>query len=218
MPDSVAILVPVLRRPHRIAPLLSSIRNATPSPYRVVFIASPDDTEVIAAIEWANGSPPRIVDGNYAAKINDAVRNTSEPLLFLAADDLHFHPGWLPAAAAHLSDTVGVVGTNDLCNGRVIAGEHSTHSLVARWYTKLGTIDEPDRLLHEGYLHEWVDDEFVQTAQHRGAYAHAHDSVVEHLHPQAGKAPMDELYAGQRRRMRHSRSTFECRRPMWTRP
>jgi glycosyltransferase involved in cell wall biosynthesis len=215
MTSPVAILVPVLNRPQNVAPLLASIEAATPFEYRVLFICDPDDRAEQDAIAQAGGSMIS-PGGNYATKINTGIQATTEPLIFTGADDLAFHPGWLQQAAPLMSDTVGVVGTNDLCNGRVIAGEHSTHSLVARWYAELGTIDEPGKLLHEGYLHEFVDDELVETAKHREAYAHAHLAIVEHLHPQVGKAPMDDLYAAQRIRMRHGRKTYYRRRPLWT--
>jgi glycosyltransferase involved in cell wall biosynthesis len=213
----VAILVPVLNRPHRVEPLLDSIARATPNPHVVLFICDPGDRAEQDAIAAAGGwmiSP----GGNYASKINAGIRATSEPLIFTGADDLDFHPGWLKHASALMSDTIGVVGTNDLCNPRVIDGEHSTHSLVARWYAQLGTIDEPDsgKLLHEGYPHEFVDDELIATAKHRGAYAHAHRAVVEHLHPDAGKAPTDALYEGRRRRMRRGRVIFHERSALWT--
>jgi hypothetical protein len=148
-------------------------------------------------------------------KINAGVRATRAPLLMFGADDLAFHPGWLPAAQRLMSPTVGVVGTQDLCNPRVIRGEHATHCLVARWYTRLGSIDNPRQVLHEGYVHEFVDDEFVATARHRGAFAFAHDSIVEHLHPDAGKAPMDDLYAARRPRMRAGRDVFRHRQHLW---
>jgi hypothetical protein len=157
-----------------------------------------------------------VVEGNYAAKINAGVWNTDEPLIFTGADDLDFHPGWLEAATAQLEDGIGVVGTKDLCNQRTVKGEHSTHSLVTREYAEQGTIDDPGRLLHEGYEHEFVDDEFVQTAMHRGTYAHAGDAVVEHLHPSVGKAPTDALYARQRQRMAQGRRVYQRRRRLWT--
>ena len=212
---ALVVLVPVLRRPHRVHPFLASLYANTPDPVRALFIADPDDHEERAAI-LAAGGDTLIVAGNYATKINEAVRVTSEPLILLGADDLAFHPRWLEHAKRRLKGGVQVVGTNDLCNRRVMRGEHSTHSLVTREYVCRGPIDDPTRLLHEGYKHEFVDDEFVGTARHRGMFASAPDSVVEHLHPQAGKAPMDELYAGQQRRMRASRSLFRERRALWT--
>lgn len=212
----LAVLVPVLGRPHRVEPLLRSIRETCEA--RVVFIAERDDTEELEALAHSDADDVLLFSGNYARKLNEAVRRTEEPLIFQAADDLLFHPGWFEAAKAKLSSRVGVVGTNDLCNRRVMRGEHSTHSLVARWYTDLGTIDEPGKLLHEGYLHEWCDDELVATAKARKAFAHAPDSVVEHLHPMAGKAPMDDLYAGMRVRIRAGRKVFYRRRRLWMSP
>jgi glycosyltransferase involved in cell wall biosynthesis len=212
----LAILVPVLRRPQRVKPLLYSIERATPEPHRVYFIPDPDDTGEKLALSEADANVICELDGNYAQKINAAAQLCDENFLFLAADDLHFHPGWYQAASAKMRGGIGVVGTNDLGNGRVIAGEHSTHSLAARWYMELGTIDEPGKLLHEGYPHEFVDDEFVETAKRRGMYAHAGDSYVEHLHPLWSKAPTDELYDAHAPRMRAGRRIFRQRRPLWT--
>lgn len=220
MKRGVAILVPMKGRAHRVAPLLESVHRATPRPWRVMFIPDPGDDEVIGAVTPYLSSVVTmlVLAGNYATKINAAVRATSEPLLFFGADDLEFHPGWLAAAKRLLSDEVGVVGTNDLCSRRVMAGEHATHPLVARWYTELGTVDDTTKVLHDGYPHEWVDDEFIGTAKHREAFASAPDSIVEHLHPMVGKAPMDDLYAAQRNRMRAGRKLFKQRRRLWTAP
>lgn len=197
-----------------MAPLLQSICAATPAPHTTLFIASPGDTAEISAIRRQRGNYIEVT-GNYAQKINEGVRATIAPLLFFGADDLHFHPGWFEAAKAAMTHGVGVVGTQDLCNRRTIAGTHATHFLVTRAYTKLGSIDNRFTPLHIEYPHEFVDDEFVATAKYRNAWAFAHNSVVEHLHPDANKAPMDALYAGQRRRMRAGRIIFSRRSRLW---
>lgn len=210
------MLVPVLRRPHRVAPLLATLDG-----HRVLFIASPGDHAEHRALDAA-GADYLILDrppcpGDYARKIQAGFEATTEPLVFLAADDLAFHPDWFEQATKHLEPGVGVVGTNDLCNRRVMRGEHATHSLVTRTYVlEYGTIDQPGQVLHDGYPHEYVDDELVGTAKHRGAWAFAADSIVEHLHPMAGKAPMDDLYRQQAARMKAGRRLYERRRPMWT--
>lgn len=213
---SLAILVPMLGRPHRVVPLLASIRAATPTA-RVLFLTTPTDTKVRAAIDEAGAERLDVpyASGDYARKINHGYRHTTEDLLFMAADDVHFHPGWFEACLRRLSDRVGAVGTNDLCNRRTMQGRHSTHSLVARWYADLGTIDGQPGILCEEYLHEWVDDEFVGTARKRQAWAHATDAIVEHLHPMAAKAPMDPLYAQQAKRMAAGRAIFERRKRLW---
>lgn len=213
----LAVIIPMLRRAHRVGPVYESIRETCDA--RVVFAVSPGDQGVIDAIDETAAervTVPRARTGDYARKIQAGINHTTEPYIFTGADDLRFHPGWFEAALAKMTERVGVVGTNDLSNPRVMRGAHSTHFLVARWYCELGTIDQPGQLMHDGYLHEFVDDELVGTAKHRGAWAFAEDSIVEHLHPMAGKAPMDDLYAQQARRMRVSRSHFRYRRRLWT--
>ena len=202
---------------------------STPEPFEVLFVATLGDTAMIEAIEQQRAScsnvrmlviPPNR-RGDYAKKINRAVEVTSAPFLFLGADDLRFHPGWLPAALVHFDDpAVGVVGTQDLApTERSRSGQHSTHSLVRRSYVeRFGTIDEPGKVLHEGYWHEFVDDELVGTAKARGAWRFAHRSVVEHLHPSWGKAEFDRLYREQDRRMAVSRRLYQQRRRLWENP
>ena len=221
MNDSdLAILVPLWRRTDRFHTMLASAVQTAPGA-RVVFIVSDDDRDVLGAalralpsdvlgVPWPGGSP-----GDYAKKVNAGCRQTTEPLLFLAADDIVFHPGWFDACLAKLEPGIGVVGCNDGTQ-RSTVNQHSTHSLVLRSYAdEFGTIDEPGKILHEGYEHEFVDDELVGTAQHRGAYAFAADSLVEHCHSDWGKAPRDELYARGPERMRLSRPLFEKRQALW---
>lgn len=211
------VLVPMLGRPHRVAPLLASLRATCDA--RPLFVVSPDDLEVHDAVD-REGEQRITVDwepaGDYARKTNAGYQATDEPLLFLGADDLLFHPGWLEAATAKMTGKVGVVGTNDLCNPRTADGRHSTHSLVSRAYAdEFGTLDGPGAILFEGYVHEWSDDELVGTARKRRAYAHAADSHVEHLHPMNGKAPMDASYSQQGERMQASRALYLQRRRRW---
>ena len=182
--------------------------------------------------------------GDYARKINAGYRASTRPVLFTGADDIVFTDGWydaardlldLPQEATQvlakgatltgpfnmLSSHVGVVGTNDGCNGRTFNPAdpffpHSTHSLVARWYADQGASwDGPNVIYHEGYEHEYCDDELVQTAIMRGSYAHALDSHVTHLHPNAGAAPDDETYQRGRSRTRMSHVKYRHRQRLW---
>lgn len=210
----LVVLVPVLGRPHRVAPLVASIAHATPERHRVLFIADPTDTDTIQAVQ-ASGAGLLIHGGSWARKINAGVRATTEPLIFLGADDLEFHPGWLEAAAARLEGGVRVVGVNDLGHRRVRGGKHATHFLVARDYVERGSIDDPGRLIHEGYAHNFCDDEFVATAKRRGVIAFATDAVVEHLHPDFDRAPDDDTYRLGRSRMDADRRLYRRRRALW---
>lgn len=220
MTVDVVVLVPMLGRAHRVVPLLESVHAST-GDARVLFLCHHGDDDVLRAVKDAGADHmlvTRSLIGDYARKVNVAYKATTEPLLFLGASDLFFHPGWLDAVRAELVDErIGVVGTNDMGNPRVIAGQHSTHSLVTRVYAdRYGTIDGPGQVLCEAYPHEYVDDEFVATAKYRGAYAHAHDAHVEHLHPNwHPDVPMDETYRGQSRRMAVGRRVFQRRRHRW---
>jgi hypothetical protein len=217
--EGVVIIVPVLGRPWRVQPTVTSIADATPKPYRVLFVATSGDGEEIHALKSCDADFVEIdKPGTYARKINLGARSSVEPLLFSAADDLHFHAGWLEAAKALLSDTVHVVGTNDLGNARTMRGEHSTHSLFTRHYidTVGGVIDgPPGEVLHEGYPHSWVDDEFIQTAKARGVYAHAFDSHVEHLHWLWNKGEDDATYALGAKGHVPGMRLFRKRRRLW---
>jgi hypothetical protein len=215
----LVVIVPMLGRAHRVEPLLESIHDTCKA--RVVFAVTEGDDAVIDAIDAAGEEhithPPR-ARGDYAIKINTVYRATSEPLIFLGADDLRFHPGWYEAATARLDGKVGVVGTNDLGSPRVLRGEHATHSLVTREYAdRHGTIDGPGQILFEGYVHEYVDDELVGTAKKRRAWVFAGDSHVEHLHPHwHPEIPYDASYEAQQRRMNDSRPLYMRRRHRWT--
>lgn len=214
MTDAVAILVPVLARPHLVAGLIDNIARTTPSEHTILFLTDPDDHAERAAIAAA-GATELPCGGSWATKINLGIAATTTPLIFLGADDLRFHPDWLGAATRKLKPGIGLVGTNDLGNPRVMRGELATHALVARWYTQLGAADG-GALLHEGYEHNFVDQELTETAKRRGAFAFARFSHVEHLHPHWGKSEIDATYEKGLATFARDRRTYRARRSMWT--
>lgn len=209
----IAVLVPVLSRPHRVAPLLESFRKATaPGDAALYFVAQRSDQEELDAIADAVGieSDKAVcratailvddIDRSWARKINRGFEETSEPWMLLGADDLAFHTGWVDSVRGMLRTHAGVIGTNDLGNSSTMSGRSSTHPFVRRSYaTVFGTIDERGKILHEGYDHNFPDSELVETAKTRGLYAHARNCVIEHLHPLWGKGQTDRIYQlGQR--------------------
>lgn len=218
---AVAVLIPVLGRPHRADPIARSIREADPRA-TPLFLCSPGDTAEIAAcqrvawtlvMEWEAGQ------GDYARKMNLGylhARALGFEWVFLGADDLVFHPGWLDACLrAHDRENACVIGTNDMGNARVVAGHHSTHTLVHADYLGCGTIDAQGVILHEGYWHNYVDDEFIQTAMSRRTYAHARDALVEHLHPNWGKGFDDDTYRKGMAHFEDDRVLYEQRQSQW---
>lgn len=221
MTEDVAIIIPVLGRPHQVRRVIADVAaGCVGVRYRLLFVASPDDDDELAELEAAGAdyvcTKTRIWRGDYPAKINLGLAVTDAPWIFTGADDLHFHPGWWAAAMAHDDMIVGVIGTNDLGNARVLAGKHATHSLVRRSYCyDFGTVTETGVVYHPGYWHEFCDDELAQTAQARGMWAFARDSIVEHLHPHWGKGETDELYEGNEIRLTQGRLVYNKRRTRW---
>lgn len=194
----VAVLVPVLRRPHRVAPLVQSFRDNTPAgAAEIYFIAQQSDRAELDAIATA-GLEPVVVpdtDQSWARKINRGFERTSEPWVLLAADDLRFHPRWLEEARSLLLTFPGVVGTNDMGSPDTANGNRATHPFVRRAYAEIcGTVDERNKICHEGYHHNFPDTELVMTAKCRGMFTHVPRCCLEHLHPLWGKAPHDEIY------------------------
>jgi hypothetical protein len=228
----LAVLIPVLGRPHHIPPLLASL-DATVPGARVLLLVTPGD-EAVPACEATGREvvPVRWQPGDFARKCQVGYGYTVEPLLFVGATDLQFEPGWFEAATAELGPGVGVVGTNDMCNPRVMAGEHATHFLMTREYIdRYGIlqpgpdgrpVNQPGVILFDGYAHEYVDSEAVATAIYRGAFRHASASVVRHRHGMCGQAyPQDEgdrWDIAQRERMRASWPLFRRRQPLWGGP
>lgn len=226
LPD-VSILIPVLQRPQNAERQVLNIVDSIDHDFEVVFISTIGDVLQVEeckrlAREYGfvrHLSIPPSTTGDYAKKINHAFLESDAPWIFTAADDLNFHWDWFTyAVTAYAATGCCVVGTQDLGNKRVIAGNHSTHSLVRRDYVdSYGTIDERGKVLHEGYPHEYVDDEFIETARARGEFVFAHRSIVEHLHPLWGKAESDVLYDQHARRMAYGRRIYMKRRRLWLR-
>ncbi len=213
----IDILIPVLGRPQNAQPLVDNIHAATTVPHTILFVCSRDDQPEIDACTATGAVVVLSDDGRYAPKINLASgfahSNNASEWLFLGADDLRFHPGWDVAAIDTGYSAVGarVIGTNDLGNPTVMSGKHATHSLVHRSYIAQGTFDEPGKLLHEGYEHNYVDNEFVATAKARGVWAFASESHVEHLHPFWRKGTDDDIYKQGRKTYHQDGQTWKAR-------
>lgn len=203
----IAIIIPVLNRPHRAAAVSSSIFANSEVEIELFFVCSPGDSSEIDACR-ATGEEVIVVPweaggGDFAKKQNLAYTYTTAAYVLLGADDLDFEPGWdVRALNVAQRSHAGVIGTNDDANPLVKRGRHATHPLVSRDYidTVGGTWhDGPGIIYHEGYAHQYVDTELVGAAMARGEWAFAPTSIVRHLHPMyphrgIGRTPMDDTY------------------------
>ncbi len=219
----IAVIVPVLGRPQNAAPLAESLAYATTVPHRLVFVCSPDDRVQQAACDDTWGDVLRITQqpgpGDFARKVNQAVAVTDEPWVFQAADDVRFEPGW-DTALMECAEQTGalVVGTDDGGNPTVIAGKHSTHTLIARSYIEDpgASMDGPGTAFSTAYGHQYVDTELVQLAMSRGVWAFCKQSRVTHLHPfWVGRNGMDDTYRRGLKTSQQDHRIYQQRSRMW---
>jgi glycosyltransferase involved in cell wall biosynthesis len=192
---TVAVLVPVVGRPHNAAPFMESFyASGAQSQGAVVYaICEHDDPESQRAWEAAGAKVlAKHFWRTFAEKINFGYKITKQDWIYMVGDDVRFHPGWLEAALS-IPGGPKVVGTRDAeapePNGK--AG----HLLIERDYIDRygASWDGPGVVCHT-YSHYYVDDEILSAAYRRGVYAYCSDSFVEHLHPNNGKAPQDAIY------------------------
>jgi hypothetical protein len=212
MPSSIAVIVPVIHRPESAAPFMTSFR-ASKANATVYAVAHVDDTETAQA--WRDEGVTVLLGTAtlMPPKINAGYRQTTEPWILMGADDIRFHPGWDTAALTAAGDRYHVVGTNDLAHPHVLAGLHTTHPMLRRTYVDHpgACWDSPGVIEHEGYNHQYADDEIVMVARQRDVWVMAFDSHVEHLHPSWGKAQSDAVYVAGAQHFDHDRAEFERR-------
>jgi glycosyltransferase involved in cell wall biosynthesis len=215
---SVDIYIPTYGRADKLPGVLANIEENTKPDHRVVFIVETDDTHSIAMVEKLGKFVINKRSKTYAGAINSAWEELQSDLFFCGADDLDFKPNWLEEAMKCLDEKHRVIGTQDLHNPEVIAGEHATHYLIDGNYIRdlTGTIDQTYPVLYE-YDHNWTDREFIGTAKFRGEFKMCPTSVVEHLHFSFGLSRMDATYEKTRKHITEDQRLYEKRRDKWNR-
>ena len=206
---SIAILIPTLKRPYRLAPLVENIHKTTTIPHKIYFMTG--DIESQQILDELNETCFVDHGDTWPNRINALFHKTMEPYVFLCSDYSWFHPGWDSIAMERMEDIDGIVVVNDLHN------PNGTLALVSRNYidTMSGCIDTPNVVIYPGYKHNYSDGELFCTARIRGKWAQCTDSIVEHLHPHAGKAPHDEVYAMGDAWNDGDAATFASRTHLW---
>ena len=189
-----AILLPSLNRPEKVVRCVNSLRGTTD--WRRVDIKVMLDLEDKASERALSGMPVEVVfttnrKGSIAAWNEMLGLFNNYSAYVAAADDLVFHQGWYAATmrTLQLLGGDGMVGFNDLhYDGDK---EWSTHWLGTRDFLinhNGGVIYAP----HYGSW--WCDPEVNDRARAVGKYIWAKDAVVEHVHPDWGKATVDQTY------------------------
>ncbi len=202
MSFTITAIVPVLNRPQNIKPFIESFTRTTPlDKVKLLFVTDSSCQEEIDEIKKFEGpitvgiAPSTTI--SWAKRINwgEAFTRNDSSWILCAADDIIFHPNWFETAEAACNNFDGILGTNDLGHPATISGSHTTHPIVSRKYiAEQGVMDEPGKLCHEGYDHNYVDVEFVATAMKRGKWKHEPTCMIEHNHPSWKKGAWDDVY------------------------
>jgi glycosyltransferase involved in cell wall biosynthesis len=211
----IAVIIPTLGRPHKVAGIVKNLQDTASSatPY---FVIEAHDTDTAEAIQQAGAQ--QIINSrsaSYAGAVNTALLETTEPFLFVSADDFYYHKGWLEPLLEQ-SKSFGLCASNDLHNRDVQNGTLATCYLITREYAQTACIDEPGLMLHEGYTHNFVDAEVSETAISRGQFVYCPDSRVEHLHYLWGLSTKDETYAKTVLHHAQDEALFNNRRTLWS--
>ncbi len=187
MPD-LAVLVPTVHRANVLPGLVANIHATTRMTHRIYLVMEDWDTASLAASEPLDAVRVFGTFGSNATAVNGGYWASSEPFVAIVNDDCLFLDGWDLAAHKYMSDTTHIVGINQ-GDGRC-----TSFSMVRRAYIEehSGVFDAPNTLYHP-YVSQFPDTEFAEYAQHRGVWADAHDSVIEHLHWVFGKGDANHV-------------------------
>jgi hypothetical protein len=208
-----AILIPSLNRPQRLQATIEAIHANTSEPHTIMFcVSDPESRDILdAAGEWYLDDSD-VEDRRYVTRMNKLVRYLDgAETIFYGSDDVIHHPGWLTNALKVMETGPDVVVVNDLHNAR------GTQALMRRSYLSNAVFDAPGDAFHDGYLHNFADNEQHFTAYMHRTYERAMDSVVEHLHPifrASNSITWDETYTHAMEGWQHDEALFQSRGPL----
>lgn len=215
---TVAIIIPTYHRSHMMRKNVDNIYDASGREnVDVVFVVENDDKESISvgheldALVLINQRTR-----GYAGANNTAARVLTHNYFYTANDDFLFHENWLPPMMK-LAGSFGIVSPNDLGNPMVMSGIMGTSFLVSRRYLPMACADSSGDLFHEGYIHNFCDNEMTATAISNNEFVYCPESIVEHLHPSFNKA-IEGLEYGKSVDVglfELDRARFESRRHLW---
>jgi hypothetical protein len=209
-------------RPRLLFPLVWNIARTTPAGiFRIYFVVNADDTVTQHAVIGIEGALHMVLTQKkgYPAAVNAGVRASHERLIAIVNDDVKFHDGWWDGLRKVLRPNISVVATNDL-SPHTTNGDACTQPVVRRDYIEVlgGSWGEPGVAMHEGYFHNFSETELFVVAIQRGAAVFAPECVIEHVHPDWGKAEMDDTYrAGSKcpGGWEHDQALYEERSALW---
>ena len=198
MATVISLLCPTRGRSANVRRFATSARQTAQDRVEIVFYVDDDDLGTLAAVDEVEGVAvigPRIV---LSECWNRCAQAANGQILGHMGDDIVFHtPGWdhivRGAFEAHEDRICFVHGRDGLQDERL-----GTHGFLHRkWVDAVGYFCPPY------FAHDCNDTWLTEVADLIGRRVYLPDLHTEHLHPDAGKAELDDTYrehaeAGQR--------------------
>lgn len=196
----ISILLPTRARPSNVHRLVKSVLETADNPEHIEFVVRIDDDDPKRA-ELLENPPqksliftgPRIV---LSEMWNECAHKSKGDIMMYCADDIVFRtPAWdkrVKEIFEQLNDKIAFVFGRD---GSIHDGKYGTHGFVHRkWLETLGYICPPH--FSGDYSDTWIND--ISKLVDRHIFI---DILTEHLHPDFGKAELDEVYTEKYDRM-----------------
>jgi len=185
----ISLLVPSRGRPGKLAAMWESANATADDPGDLELVVRLDDDDVAYPLLPGNVSyirGPRIV---LSQMWNEAHAAAAGPVFWHGGDDNLFRSeGWdtavLKAICQFADGLVLVHGRDGFQDARL-----ATHGFItADWVTASGFFVPPY------FSADWNDTWLTEVADSLGRRVFLPDVYIEHMHPVAGKAPMDVTY------------------------
>lgn len=203
---SISLLCPTRGRPERFRDMVLSAVDTVEAPDLLSLEVRLDEDDPLAlrypmprdirtAFRWG----PRV---KVPAAFNELARSSTGSILMACADDVLFRtPGWdrrVREALAAWPDGLGIAVPNDGA-GR---GRRCTAWFCGRELVALLGWHHP-----ESYEHFYCDTHVADLMQRAGRIAWLDQVLIEHMHPNRGKAAVDQTYAEKRQGEKGSRAS-----------
>ena len=189
--SQMAIIVPSRGRPDNIKALIESMRKTITSDQLWV-VCDSDDQELAGyqALGIENLLIFDRIQKGMARPLNLAVRyilknHRIEHFAFLGDDHRPRTIYWDQDFRNVLDQGIGVVYGNDLFQSENLPTAVGMHGTIVR---------ELDGMVPEGLLHLYLDNFWKQIGIDIGALTYLPETIIEHMHPLAGKAQVDQGY------------------------
>ncbi len=179
----IAIIVPSFRRQHKIEECVQAWKDTTSGRSDFILVLEEKD-EPYPEIDGIT-----VIKGDYGSLSkawNEGFKAFPDYQYYTFINDDHLirTKGWEEKVISALKNG-GVAYGNDLIQGQRLATAATFSGDIIR---KLGVVSLPE------LEHLYIDNYWMEIGRGIGKLFYLPDLIIEHMHPAAGKAPMDAEY------------------------